>query len=203
MTVESAVRAGCSTISIAMASLRNVVRRRPPALVYGVDLMRGIARVDAGTGGGSPRSPTTRRSSIRTRRPPRTCNRNGSARNGESDLCGPARRARRRPRRRVLALARRHRATWRRRCSCRLNAATAFRAPTAEELYYPGFSNPNLVARANARRRRDDRRARRSRAASASAGSRRAARTSSSRRRRTYIPENVGHASIAGLTFTA
>ena len=28
----------------------------------------------------------------------------------------------------------------------RLNAATAFRAPTAEELYYPFFSNPNLVA---------------------------------------------------------
>ena len=26
----------------------------------------------------------------------------------------------------------------------KLNAATAFRAPTAEELYYPGFSNPHL-----------------------------------------------------------
>ena len=32
-----------------------------------------------------------------------------------------------------------------RRSQLKLNAATAFRAPTAEELYYPGFSNPNLA----------------------------------------------------------
>ena len=29
--------------------------------------------------------------------------------------------------------------------SLRLNAATAFRAPDAEDLFYPVFSNPNLV----------------------------------------------------------
>ena len=37
-----------------MASLRNVVGDAAQRLVYGVDLMRGIARVDEGTGGGSP-----------------------------------------------------------------------------------------------------------------------------------------------------
>ena len=37
-----------------MASLRNVVGDARERLVYGVDLMRGIARVDEGTGGGSP-----------------------------------------------------------------------------------------------------------------------------------------------------
>ena len=37
-----------------MASLRNVVANESERIVYGVDLMRGIARVDQGTGGGSP-----------------------------------------------------------------------------------------------------------------------------------------------------
>ncbi len=61
----------------AMASLRNVTGDDRYRLVYGVDLMRGIARVDSGTGGGSPMPPTTRRSSIRTRRRRRTCRRSG------------------------------------------------------------------------------------------------------------------------------
>ncbi len=37
-----------------MASLRNIVGDARQRLVYGIDLMRGIARVDEGTGGGSP-----------------------------------------------------------------------------------------------------------------------------------------------------
>ncbi len=37
-----------------MASLKNVVGDDRFRLVYGVDLMRGIARIDPGTGGGSP-----------------------------------------------------------------------------------------------------------------------------------------------------
>ena len=37
-----------------MASLRNVVGDDRERLVYGVDLLRGIARIDQGTGGGSP-----------------------------------------------------------------------------------------------------------------------------------------------------
>ena len=59
----------------------------------------------------------------------------------------------------------------------KLNAATAFRAPTAEELYYPGFSNPNLAAGANARRRCDARRTGPLGRRFASAGLRRAGRT--------------------------
>jgi vitamin B12 transporter len=81
----------------------------------------------------------------------------------------------------------------------RLNAATAFRAPTAEELYYPGFSNPNLAPE-------------RTRVGDATlvdptlfggvslgwfvmSGSNLIVSPPPY-----YIPENVGHASIGGLT---
>jgi len=81
----------------------------------------------------------------------------------------------------------------------KLNAATAFRAPTAEELYYPEFSNPNLVPE-------------RTRVGDATlvapalwggvtfgwfttAGSNLIVSPPPA-----YIPENVGHASIAGLS---
>ena len=86
--------------------------------------------------------------------------------------------------------------------SLKLNAATAFRAPTAEDLFYPGFSNPNLAPE---RMRVGD-----------------ATLTDSSlfggvsfgwftmsgsnliifRRNHFHYAENVGHASIQGFTLT-
>ena len=62
-----------------MASLRNVVGNGGERLVYGIDLSRGIARIDDGTGGGVA-APMTRRSSMPTRKPPHTCSRSGSTR---------------------------------------------------------------------------------------------------------------------------
>ncbi len=126
-----------------MASVRNVVGDDRSRLVYGVDLMRGIARIDPGTGGGSPLAADNApifdayaqtAAYVQSQWFAPNGNeiyaglrgeRDGGAGGAYSPSVGgilhllPA-----------LAL--------------RLNAATAFRAPTAEELYYPGFSNPNL-----------------------------------------------------------
>jgi vitamin B12 transporter len=84
----------------------------------------------------------------------------------------------------------------------KVNAATAFRAPTAEELYYPGFSNPDLAPE-------------RTQVADATlvaptlwgglsfgwfiaSGSNLIVSPPPA-----YIPENVGHAAIAGLVLGA
>ena len=127
-----------------MASLRNVVGDARERLVYGVDLMRGIARVDEGTGGGSPLAADNAPifddyaqtaayvqsqwfgsngnqlyAGLRAERD-----------GGEGGAFSPSLGG-------IVRLAEA--------LQLRLNAATAFRAPTAEELYYPGFSNPDLV----------------------------------------------------------
>ncbi|HEV3089881.1 MAG TPA: TonB-dependent receptor [Candidatus Cybelea sp.] len=127
-----------------MASLRNVIGDAAERLVYGFDLMRGVARVDEGTGGGSPYAADNAAvfdeyAQTAAYVQSQWFGANGSqiyaGLRGERDgglggayspsLGGIA------PLSHSLQL--------------RLNAATAFRAPTAEELYYPGFSNPNLV----------------------------------------------------------
>ncbi len=127
-----------------MASLRNVVGDAAQRLVYGFDLMRGVARVDEGTGGGSPYAADNAAvfdayAQTAAYVQSQWFGANGSqiyaGLRGERDgglggayspsLGGIA------PLSRSLQL--------------RLNAATAFRAPTAEELYYPGYANPNLV----------------------------------------------------------
>jgi outer membrane cobalamin receptor len=128
-----------------MASLRNVVGDARERLVYGVDLMRGIARIDPGTSGGSPGSADNSPifdayaqtaayaqsqwfgangnqlyAGLRAERDGGQGGAFSPSLGGIVHLLG------------MLQL--------------RVNAATAFRAPIAEELYYPGFSNPNLVA---------------------------------------------------------
>ncbi len=81
----------------------------------------------------------------------------------------------------------------------KINAATAFRAPIAEELYYPGYSNPNLVPE---RTRVGDA----TLVAPALWGGVSLGWFTTSGSNLivspppTYIPENVGHASIAGLS---
>lgn len=126
-----------------MASLRNVTGDDHMRIVYGVDLMRGIARVDAGTGGGSPLAADNAPIFDQYAQTAAYVQSQWFAANGNEIYAGvrgerdgglggayspslggivhllPA-----------LAL--------------KINAATAFRAPTAEELYYPDFSNPDL-----------------------------------------------------------
>src|SRR5579863_264734 len=128
-----------------MASLRDVVGDDRSRLVYGVDLMRGAARVDQGTGGGSPLAADNAPIFDAYAQTAAYIQSQWFAPNGNEIYAGlraerdggvggaysPS----------VGGILRLGRAL-----QLRLNAATAFRAPTAEELYYPGFSNPSLVA---------------------------------------------------------
>jgi vitamin B12 transporter len=126
-----------------MASLRNVTGDDRMRIVYGVDLLRGIARIDPGTGGGSPLAadnapifdPYAQAAAylqsqwfftngneiyagVRGER-------DGGLGGAYSPSIGGI----------VHLLPQ---------LQLKLNAATAFNAPTAEDLYYPGFSNPDL-----------------------------------------------------------
>jgi vitamin B12 transporter len=182
-----------------MASWRNIADNTNQRLVYGVDVMRGIARVDQGTGGGSPNAADNA---------PIFDNYAQTAAYAQSqwfDARGNQ----------VYAGLRAERdggvggafspsiggiAHISRGLQLRLNAATAFRAPIAEELYYPGYSNPNLVPE-------------RTRVADATLSapllwdgvSLQWYTTSGSNLIVSpppyYIPENVGRASIQGLEF--
>lgn len=127
-----------------MASLRDVVGNAHERLVYGIDLLRGIARVDQGTGGGSVDAADNAPvfdSYAQTAAYAQSqwfwqdgsqiyaglrAERDGGLGGEYSPSLGG-----------VAALGNA--------LALHVNAATAFRAPTAEELYYPGFSNPNLV----------------------------------------------------------
>jgi len=182
----------------AMAALRNVSGDDRERLVYGVDLMRGNARVDQGTGGGSaPYNPPIFYAYAQTAAYVQSqwFGRNGDqiyvGLRGERDggiggAYSPS----------LGGIVHVTDAL-----QLRLNAATAFRVPTAEELYYPGFSNPNLAPE---RTRVGD--------ATIAApdllggvtfgwfttnGSNLIVSPPPA-----YIPENVGHASIAGLSLT-
>jgi vitamin B12 transporter len=181
-----------------MASLRNVVGDDRQKLVYGIDLMRGVARVDQGTGGGSSLAADNAPIFDEYAQTAAYVQSQWFGRNGEQVYAGL--RAERdggvggayspsvggvAPLGAALEL--------------KVNAATAFRAPTAEELYYPGYSNPNLVPE-------------RTRVADATlvaptlwGGATFGWFTTSGTNLivsppPTYIPANVGHASIAGLS---
>lgn len=120
--------------SRAQASLRNVVQNDGGALVYGVDLAHGTTRIDAGDGNppvhGFAQTAVYAQDQVRFGdalrayaglRAERDGGQGGAfapSLGGTLDLGG------------AFAL--------------RANASTAFRAPTGVDLYYPGFSNPNL-----------------------------------------------------------
>ncbi|MBV8198345.1 MAG: TonB-dependent receptor [Candidatus Eremiobacteraeota bacterium] len=126
-----------------MASVRNTVGDDHERFVYGLDVARGIARVDAGTGGGSPSAAdnapifyTYAQTALYAQA--QLFSETGSELyaglraerdSGVGGAYSPSLGG-------ILALSKS--------LQLRLNAGTAFRAPTAEELYYPGFSNPNL-----------------------------------------------------------
>jgi vitamin B12 transporter len=188
-----------------MASLRNVAGDVHSRLVYGVDLMRGVARVDQGTGGGSPLSADNAPIFDAYAQTAAYVQSQWFGANGQQFYAGlrgerdggvggaysPSLGA-------ILPLS----DTLHDTLQLKINAATAFRAPTAEELYYPGFSNPNLQPE-------------RTRVADATLvapalwggfsfgwftmqGSNLIVSPPPA-----YVPENVGHASIAGLTLGA
>ncbi len=182
-----------------MASWRTIADNANERLVYGIDLLRGIARIDEGTGGGSP---------VAADNAPIFDSYAQTAAYAQSqwfDALGNQAYAGVRAERdggiggaispSVGGIAHISRAL-----QLRLNAATAFRAPIAEELYYPGYSNPNLVPE---RTRVGD--------ATLSApllwdGVSLQWYTMSGSNLIVspppyYIPENVGHASIQGLQF--
>ncbi len=184
-----------------MASLRNVTGDDRQRLVYGVDLMRGAARVDQGTGGGSP---------LAADDAPVFDNYAQTAAYVQSQWFGGRGQQ-------LYAGLRAERdgglggayspslggnVPFGNALQLKVNAATAFRAPTADELYYPGYSNPNLVPE---RTRVGDATI----VAPAIAGGLSLGWFVMSGSNLivspppAYIPENVGRASIAGLTFQA
>jgi vitamin B12 transporter len=126
-----------------MASLRDVVGDDRERLVYGVDLMRGIARIDPGTPGGPPYpgddvitlDPYAQTAAyvqsqwFFTSGSEIYAGLRGERDGGLGGAYSPSLGG-------IVALAPS--------LQLKLNAATAFRAPTAEDLYYPGYSNPNL-----------------------------------------------------------
>jgi vitamin B12 transporter len=122
------------TESRLQASLRNVVQNDGGALVYGVDLAHGADRIDAGDG--SPPAHGFAQTAIYAQdqmRLSRTLRAYAGLRAERDGAQGGA-------------LAPSLGGTWSfgDGLALRANASTAFRAPTAVDLYYPGFSNPNL-----------------------------------------------------------
>lgn len=180
-----------------MASFRNVVTLAGERIVYGIDAMRGIARVDQGTGGGSSQSadnapvfdPYAQTAAyvqsqwFSTNGAQFYAGLRGERDGGIGGAYSPS----------IGGIV-----PFGAALQLKLNAATAFRAPTAEELYYPGFSNPNLAPE-------------RTRVGDATlvapllwGGLRFGWFTTSGSNLIVspppyYIPENVGHASIQGL----
>ncbi|MBV8370044.1 MAG: TonB-dependent receptor [Candidatus Eremiobacteraeota bacterium] len=115
-------------------SLRDVVQNEGGALVYGVDLAHGADRIDAGDGSppahGFAQTAVYAQDQLRLTRTLRAYAGLRAERDGAQGG----------------ALAPSLGGTWSigDGLALRANASTAFRAPTAVDLYYPGFSNPNL-----------------------------------------------------------
>jgi vitamin B12 transporter len=125
-----------------MAAVSNAVGDDRQRLVYGIDLLRGVARVDGGTG--DPAAVANAYAQTAAYAQQQWFGRNGNelyvGLRGENDYTensnasggalSPSIGG-------ILKLAPS--------LSLKLNAATAFRAPTAEDLFYPFFSNPDLA----------------------------------------------------------
>ncbi|MGZ3574658.1 MAG: TonB-dependent receptor plug domain-containing protein [Vulcanimicrobiaceae bacterium] len=171
------------------ASLRNVVSSDRSRTTYGIDLSHGVARVDDGTDpleiAGFAQTAAYLQQSWMARTGSRfyagiRAERDGAQGGEISPSIGG-----------ILHLSSN--------LSLKANAATAFRAPTAEDLYYPGFSNPSL---------QDER----TRVGDASlvdgsllGGATLTWFTTSGRDLivldQNFVPQNIGRAAIQGLTF--
>jgi vitamin B12 transporter len=116
------------------ASLRNAVQNGGGALVYGVDLARGVARIDAGDG--KPPVHGFAQTAVYAQ---------DQVRFGDSLRAYAGLRAERDGAQGgSLAPSLGGTLSFGDGLALRANASTAFRAPSAVDLYYPGFSNPNL-----------------------------------------------------------
>jgi outer membrane receptor protein involved in Fe transport len=116
------------------ASLRRVVQTNFEKLVYGIDLARGDARIDAG-GGAIETHPFAQTAAyVQDAVPVGSISAYGGVRaerdGGQGGAFAPSAGF-------IAPLAND--------VTLRFNAADGFRAPDAVDLYYPGFSNPNLV----------------------------------------------------------
>ena len=125
-----------------MASADNSVGDDRQRLVYGVDLSRGVARIDGGTG--DPPAVANAYAQTAAYVQQQWFGSNGNelyvglrGENNYMENSGAGGSALSPSVGGILKLAPT--------LSLRLNAATAFRAPDAEDLFYPFFSNPNLV----------------------------------------------------------
>lgn len=125
-----------------MASLSNAVGDDRQRLVYGVDLSRGNARIDGGTGDPAFTSHAYSQTAAYVQQ--QWFARNGNmlyaGLRGENDLIAASDASGHALSPSLGGIL--HLASD---VEMKLNAATAFRAPTAEDLFYPYFSNPNLV----------------------------------------------------------
>jgi vitamin B12 transporter len=173
-----------------MVDLSNVVDNGDERLVYGVDLSRGVARVDDGTDPLQIHPFDQAASYVQSQWfDPRGdevyAGLRGESDGGRNGALSPS----------IGGIGRLSRAI-----SVRWNAALAFRAPTAEELYYPFFSNPGLVPEKTSLGDltvEDD---------AVLGGVSLGWFTTDGRNLIadnpvTFVPENVGHAIIQGLTF--
>ncbi|MDQ2872554.1 MAG: TonB-dependent receptor [Candidatus Eremiobacteraeota bacterium] len=172
------------------AGLRNLVAGERSRTVYGIDLARGVARVDDGGAGPLPVHAFAQTAAY--------LQQTWLARNGSQFYAG-VRAERDGAQGGAVSPSAGAIVRLSRDLLLKANAATAFRAPNADDLYYPGFSNPAL---------RDER----ARVADLSLddGSLLGGATltwfSTSGRDlivldSTYTPQNIGRASIQGLTF--
>jgi vitamin B12 transporter len=181
-----------------MASASNAVGDDRQRLVYGVDASRGVALIDGGTGDPAPVANAYAQTAAYVQQQWFAGNGNGfyvglRAENDYTQNSNASGGALTPSIGGILKLSPA--------IALKLNAATAFRAPTAEDLFYPFFSNPDLVPE---RMRVGD-----------------ATLTDSSLfggvslgwftmsgsnliifDDSTFVPENVGHASIQGVTLT-
>ncbi|MBV8375025.1 MAG: TonB-dependent receptor, partial [Candidatus Eremiobacteraeota bacterium] len=167
-------------------------------LVYGVDALRGIARIDGGTG--SLPAPTAYAySQIAAYVQQQWFAANGNElyaglrgeRDSVVDAAGGA----------ALSPSLGGIVHFSAPVELKLNAATAFRAPTVDDLFYPGFSNPNLQPE---RTRVSDATIEDSALfGGVSLGWFSTAGSNFIVANAKFVPENIGHASIQGLTLSA
>lgn len=172
-------------------SLRNVVRTERSTTLYGADLSRGSARIDDGQGNlvyhsyaqsalyAQQRWADARNDSI-------AFGLRGERDGGTGGAFSPS----------VGAVVRLSNDI-----SAKANFATAFRAPNVEDLYYPGFSNSHLVPERT--RVGDLTLVDGSIGGGASLGWFFTEGKNLIVLDNTFTPQNIGHASISGLTFSA
>jgi vitamin B12 transporter len=175
-----------------MADLSDVVDNESERLVYGIDLSRGVARVDDGTDPLQIHPFDQTAAYVQSQWFDARGGELYAGLRGERD--GATEAALSPSVGGIEPIAGRLRLRW--------NAATAFRAPTEEELYYPFFSNPGLVpekTRVGDVALEED-----GTLGTVSVGwFTTDGRNLIADNPATFVPENIGHAIVQGVTFEA